>query len=45
VGGLAKYLADYSINIETLYVLESTPGTITIVLGVDRLDEARDLLA
>jgi len=45
LGGVAKYLAGYDINIESLYVLESAPGTITIVLGVDRLDEARDLLA
>jgi hypothetical protein len=45
LGGLAKYLAGYQINIESLYVLETGPGTITVVLGLDRLDEARDLLA
>lgn len=44
MGGLAKYLADFEINIDCLYVLGTTPGKITVVLGVDRLDEARRLL-
>ena len=44
LGGLARYLADFEINIDCLYVLGTTPGKIAVVLGVDRLDEARRLL-